>query len=256
MKFNIIDTISYRMFSLCSELTNVEFSEGINALESCSFEYCNNLTSITLPNSITTLSYGVFYDCTSLTNISLGTGITIIWNSTFYNCSSLSTLVIPANIIDIGKPYNSNRYENPFDGCSELTSITVNSSNPVYDSRNNCNAIIKTATNTLVTGCQNTIIPNTVTSIGDIAFGNCSNLTTITIPSSVTSIGNSAFCNCSNLTSITCLGTTAPTIITNTFQGIKTNGTLYVPQGSTGYDLWMRTTDYYLGKYNWTIVYQ
>ncbi len=73
----------------------------------------------------------------------------------------------------------------------------------MYDSRNNCNAIVESATNTLMFGCKNTIIPNSVTSIGNSAFQNCSGLTSITIPNSVTSIGNSAFQNCSGLTSVT-----------------------------------------------------
>ena len=80
----------------------------------------------------------------------------------------------------------------------------------VYDSRNNCNAIIETKSNTLIAGCASTIIPNSVTSIGKQAFWGCKSLTSITIPSSVTSIGDMAFCCCSSLTSIT-----IPTHITN-----------------------------------------
>ena len=103
-------------------------------------------------------------------------------------------------------------------------------------------------------GCTNltsVTIGNSVTSIGEIAFYNCSSLTSITIPNSVTSIGKSAFENCGNLASITSLATTAPTIQSNTFEYVKSNGTLYTPFGSTGYDTWMSTNNYYLGKYNW-----
>ena len=155
----------------------------------------------------------------------------------------------------------------------------MNSGNTVYDSRNNCNAIIETATNTLIAGCQNTVIPNTVTSIGQYAFGYCSGLTNVVIPNSVTSIGDSAFQSCNGLTSvtipdsvttvgnfaffmcsglinITSLATTAPTIQTSTFRDIKTGGTLTVPSGSTGYNTWMGNGNYYLGKYNWTKVEQ
>ncbi|MBQ6209968.1 MAG: leucine-rich repeat protein, partial [Prevotella sp.] len=73
----------------------------------------------------------------------------------------------------------------------------------MYDSRNNCNAIIETSTNTLISGCKNTSIPNSVTTIGDGAFHGCSGLTSITIPNSVTTIGDGAFHGCSGLTSIT-----------------------------------------------------
>ena len=78
----------------------------------------------------------------------------------------------------------------------------VDENNIVYDSRDNCNAVIEKNTNKLVSGCKNTTIPNNVTSIGESAFSSCSGLTNITIPDSVTSIGNSAFYECTGLTSI------------------------------------------------------
>jgi hypothetical protein len=90
-----------------------------------------------------------------------------------------------------------------FSGCGNLTSIVVASGNPNYDSRNNCNAIIETATNTLIAGCMNTVIPNSVASIGEGVFSGCTGLTSIDIPNSVTSIGSYAFYDCSNLTSVT-----------------------------------------------------
>jgi hypothetical protein len=164
-------------------------------------------------------------------------------------------------------------------GCTSLTSIVVENGNTVYDSRNNCNAIIETETNTLIQGCKDTVIPNTittidrysfsgystltgitipssVTTIGNAAFGACTGLTAITIPNNVTTIGQNAFDGCSNLVTITCENTTAPTIQTMTFRDVKNGGTLYVPTGSTGYDVWMGTGNYYLGKYNWTKVEQ
>lgn len=98
------------------------------------------------------------------------------------------------------------------------------------------------------------VLPGTPSDDG--IFSGCSQLTSIIIPSSVTSIGNYTFNNCNNLVSITSLSTTTPTIKNNTFKGVKTGGTLYVPQGTTvtGYGSWMRTDNYYLGKYGWNIV--
>ena len=90
-----------------------------------------------------------------------------------------------------------------FSGCLGLTSIVVAKGNGKYDSRNNCNAIIETATNTLVTGCMNTVIPDSVTEIGEFAFSGFSGLTSINIPDSVTSIGDYAFSGCSGLNSVT-----------------------------------------------------
>ena len=90
-----------------------------------------------------------------------------------------------------------------FAACSGLNSIKVESDNPKYDSRNNCNAIIETASNTLIAGCKNTIIPSDVIYIGLDAFSGCSGLTSVTIPNSVTSIGDGAFGGCTGLTSVT-----------------------------------------------------
>ena len=86
-----------------------------------------------------------------------------------------------------------------FLGCSSLTSISVSKDNKFYDSREDCNAIIHTESNTLISGCKNTIIPSSVTRIEGDAFRGCSSLTSISIPSSVTEIGYNAFRGCSSL---------------------------------------------------------
>jgi hypothetical protein len=146
--------------------------------------------------------------------------------------------------------------ENVFYNCGGLTSIIVDKENSVYDSRDNCNAIIETATNRLIKGCKNTIIPNSVTGIVNGAFNNCTGLTSIEIPNSVTEIGSSAFSGCTGLTSITipssvkyiegytfegCTGLTSIYLFSATpatiyvwdyDNNIYKNTTLYVPQGS------------------------
>ena len=107
----------------------------------------------------------------------------------------MTSVTIPNSITSIGKY--------AFSRCYGLTSLVVDKNNGTYDSRNNCNAIIETSTNNLIVGCKNTTIPNSVTSIGEHAFEDCSRLTSVTIPNSVTSIGYGAFYNCSGLTSVT-----------------------------------------------------
>jgi hypothetical protein len=84
-----------------------------------------------------------------------------------------------------------------------LTSIIVQNDNPIYDSRDNCNAIIETKSNRLIAGCQTTIIPNSVKEIGDGAFAGCWSLRSVTIPNGVTEIGDYTFQQCHNLTSVT-----------------------------------------------------
>ena len=82
-----------------------------------------------------------------------------------------------------------------FSDCSSLTSITVSKENKVYDSREDCNAIIHTESNTLIRGCMNTIIPPSVTKIGDCAFSGCSSLTEVRIPKGC-NVHKSAFKDC------------------------------------------------------------
>ena len=153
----------------------------------------------------------------------------------FYN-SNLIECIIPDSVISIDT--------NTFNGCTGLTSVTIG------------NGVTSIGVNAFVgcIGLTSVTIPNSVTSIGDGAFTGCTGLTSVTIGNGVTSIGNSAFDGCTGLTSIVSNAITAPTIKSNTFTNIKSNGTLIVPSGSTGYDIWMVNS--YLGQYSWTKVEQ
>ena len=131
-------------------------------------------------------------DLTKIKKVVLPNTIKSIGEYAFKGCTSLTSIVIPSSVTEIGKW--------AFDSC--LTSIVVDKDNKVYDSRENCNALIETASNTLIYGCQNTVIPNSVTEIGSGAFCECYNLTSINIPNSVTTIGDKAFEFCTSLTSI------------------------------------------------------
>lgn len=129
--------------------------------------------------------------------ITLDGPVTKIGAEAFSGCQTLTSIVIPKDVKDI--EYYA------FARCESLTSIVVVEENTKYDSRDNCNAIIETATNSLIVGCKNTVIPNSVTSIGDFAFYAYQTLTSITLPNSITSIGVEAFSGC-NLIDLTIPG--------------------------------------------------
>ena len=155
----------------------------------------SSVTYNSVTYSVTSIGISAFDGCSALTSITIPNSVTSIGDYAFKGCSGLTSVTIPNSVTSIGNY--------AFSGCSGLTSISVESGNTHYDSRNSCNAIIETSSNTLIAGCKNTVIPNSVTSIGDYAFSGCSDLTSVTIPNSVTSIGNYAFNGCSGLTSIT-----------------------------------------------------
>ena len=191
---NNVTSIGEQAFRGCTGLKSITIPNSVTSIGERAFCNCTGLASITIPNSVTSIAYMAFYGCSSLTSVTIPNSVTDIGDNAFNGCSSLTSVTIPNSVTSIGEA---------FSGCSGLTSIKVESGNQMYDSRNNCNAIIETSSNTLIAGCKNTIIPNSVTSIGDNAFDGCSGLTSVTIPSSVTSIGSSAFSECSGLTSIT-----------------------------------------------------
>ena len=145
--------------------------------------------------SVTSIEYRAFGDCTGLTEVTIPNSVTSIGDDAFRGCTGLTEVTIPNSVTFIGS--------SAFGDCTGLTSIEVESGNTKYDSRDNCNAIIETSTNSLVCGCKNTIIPNSVTSIGNGAFYGCTGLTSVTIGNSVTSIGSSAFSGCKGLTEVT-----------------------------------------------------
>ena len=190
-----VTSISDSAFSWCADLTSITIPDSVTSIGDCAFRGCSGLTSIIIPDSVTRIGDEAFDSCFKLTSITISDGVEIIGFGAFAGCSSLTSISLPNSVTSIDK--------SAFNSCSGLTNLTVDSNNKTYDSRNNCNAIIETATNTLIIGCKNTTIPDSVTSIGGYAFNRCSGLTSIIIGNDVTSIGEAAFEDCSELTSIT-----------------------------------------------------
>ena len=224
---NSVTSIGDWAFSLCSGLTSITIPNSVTSITDYAFNRCSGLTSITIPNSVTSIGNYAFDGCSGLTTLTIPNSVTSIGSAAFRGCSSLTSIIIPKSVTSISG-YT-------FSGCSGLTSIIVKEGNTVYDSRDNCNAIIETASNTLITGCQNTAIPASVTLIGESAFSGCSGLTSITIPNSVTSIGNYSFSSCSGLTSVT-IPNSVTSIETTAFKGCSGLTSIIVEEGNTAYD--------------------
>ncbi len=223
---NSVTSIGIKAFRDCSGLTSVTIPNSVTSIGEWAFADCSGLTSVTIPNSVTSIGDYAFFSCFGLTSVTIGNSVTSIGESAFAYCSGLTSVTIPNSVTAIGGytfsgcsgltsvtiPNSVTSIgEYAFADCSGLTSVVVDKNNGTYDSRDNCNAIIETSTNKLVVGCKNSIIPNSVTSIGSYAFLGCSGLTSVTIPNSVTTIGDGAFCNCSGLTSVT-IGNSVTTI--------------------------------------------
>lgn len=216
-----VESIGEEAFFACTGLTSVSIGDGVTSIGRNAFTFCTSLTSVSIGDGVTSIGKEAFDGCSGLTSVTIPDSVDNIGNNAFANCA-LTSIYIPSNVTSIGTSPFSQNY---------LTEISVDSNNTYYDSRDNCNAIIETATNELIQGCNNTVIPNTVTSIGYTAFAGCNSLTSIKIPSSVTEIGTYAFIKCENLTSATVLATTPPTAGTLIFSTSFIQN-IYVPASS------------------------
>ena len=200
-----VTSIGDYTFDNCFSLTSVTIPNSVTNIGMSAFYGCSALTSITIPNFVTSIGNNAFSGCSALTSITIPNSVTSIGNNAFSGCSSFTSITIPNSVTSIGNY--------AFISCESLTSMMVESGNTVYDTRENCNAIIETASKTLIAGCQSTTIPNSVTSIGD-----------------------SAFYDCSSLIDIYCYATTPPVCVEDTdyssFVGVSKHSYIHVPAGT------------------------
>ena len=226
---NSVTSIGNAAFVDCSGLTELILPSSVTSIGDFAFYGCSGLTELTLPNSVTSIGDGAFRGCSGLTELTLPNSVTSIGDGAFRGCTGLTELTLPNSVASIG--------DFAFSDCSGLEKITVESGNSCYDSRDNCNSIIDTEINTLIVGCKNSVIPNSVTSIGDGAFRGCRGLTELTLPNSVTSIGDCAFYGCSGLTELI-LPNSVTSIGNYAFSDCSGLEKITVDRGNKRYDSW------------------
>lgn len=195
-------------FSGCSSLKYVIIPQGVTNIGFAAFEYCSSLESVNIPEGVTFIDWGTFENC-NLKNVGFNEGLTEISTGAFAGNYYLNIINLPACLQIIGDhafstcsidnlfiPENVDSIASDAFVLNGLSSISVSKDNKTYDSRDRCNAIIETATNTLVCGSYSAFIPDDIKVIGDYSFSCYYNLTNITIPEGVTYIGRGAFENC------------------------------------------------------------
>lgn len=212
-------TIAYEAFQGCTNLQTISFPEGLKTIGESAFSGCENLQGITLPESLVHIGDYAFYGCNAIKTITIPKNVQMTYgnDSPFSGCTSLESLTIESenfgswfnNLTSIKDVYlgkevtNISSYsDSGFTGLTGLETISVDAGNKVFDSRDNCCAVIETASNTLLQGCNTTTIPESVTAIGDGAFSGMIGITELILPASITNIGINAFYGCTALQTI------------------------------------------------------
>lgn len=247
-------------FSGCVNLTKVVIPVAVEKVGWSAFAYCSNLSSIVvspenehlvskekcnavitkkdktlvagckstyIPSYVKEIQGESFMGCTGLTSIDIPASVGKIGWGAFRGCTGLNKIEIPKTVIKIGCEV--------FHGCTNLSSIIIAEENPEYDSRENCNAVIETYTNTLISGCKNTTIPNSVKIFKTKAFGDCIGLTSINIPNSVINIWPRSFENCTSLTKVV-MGESVAEIGFKAFENCTSLVSINIPNSVTYLD--------------------
>ena len=207
----------------------------VNRIGYNAFRNCNDITSVVLPNTVTVIDFSAFGNCSNLTSISLPSGLVSIGSGAFQYCTSLTSLTIPASVTSIaGEGQTNTTNRGPVYGCDNLETLVVEAGNTVYDSRDNCNAIVKTATNTMIFGCKGSTFPASVTTIGKGAFKETT-IENVTISEGVTTLETFSFYYCRNLKSLN-ISSTVSTIGSEAFTGCPSLESIVVADANATFD--------------------
>ena len=209
-----VEELSESMFRACRSLQSFVTPPNVKTIEGYCFTSCSGMTSFTFNDKLQTIGFQGFGNCQALTSVTLPDSLEYIGSKAFQNCLNLTDLEVGSGLTTlVSDAYEYNTFTD-----TPLARITVSSDNPKFDSRNNCNCLVETSSNTAVFVGSEAQIPNTVTKLGNGCARGRFGLVTLNIPDSVTYIGRASFEYCENLTGVT-IGTGITTIMTYAFYG-------------------------------------